>query len=110
MRVLDYTDERGYPRRVQLPDGATEDDADYGIPLSVDWESLPLDEKFRARLAQELTRRGYWTRQDFHKPNTVQAIQAALMAVLKTDAQSIHRLLIFEGSLEDEHGNNGHKT
>lgn len=107
MRVMNYEDEKGYPRRVQLPEGVTEDDADLGIPLSVDWEALPFEESLRVKLAQELARRGFYTRQDFHKPNTVQAIQAALMSVLKTDAQTIHRLLVFEGSIENEPGNSG---
>lgn len=102
MKILEYVDERGYPRRVSLPGQAT--DPEMGVPISVDWEALEVSESFRLKLADELFKRGLVIRDDYLKSGSLKEIYAALQAVLNIDANTIQAVL--SGKLTAG-GNNG---
>lgn len=91
MKTVDFVDDDGWPRRVELPEGAIE--PEHGFPISADWEALEIPKDLGQKLASELVRRGLVTPRDYHKPGAIREIQGALQSVLKLDAQRIQAVL-----------------
>ena len=98
MRTLDYTDRLGFVLRVQLPDDASDEDAELGIPLGPpSLEPLDLPIELERRLHAELVRRGLFTYNDVlrHKGELIAAWQTALTV----DAMRLMSLYAGDGTI-----------
>jgi len=88
LRRATYTDEDGRRWAVMLPESAGDEDAEIGIPVGPPpMEGLSLPECAAVVLHNELHDRGIFTLRDAIR-NRPQ-IQAALMAALKVDAETV---------------------
>jgi len=87
VRTTDWEDERGRRYRVRLPEGASDDQADLGIPVGPPdvVDALGLPEPLATRLHNQLHRRGVFTLADARKhPGN---LTGALHSAMKIDAQ-----------------------
>lgn len=90
MKAVTYTDKEGRLWRTLIPDGApeTESQARMGIPAGpMSTEELEWPQEFQVRLHNQLYHRRIFTPRDAVLRQ--QDIQAALMAALKLDVQTI---------------------
>lgn len=90
MREVEYTDERGVPRLVVLPDDSSADPSE-GIPVDLDVETLypHMPPEFAARLKGELWKRGLVRPQDYLATGAAERIRSALLATVKADTLNI---------------------
>jgi hypothetical protein len=88
LRRATYTDETGRRWAVMLPEGASDDDADIGIPVGPPpMDALDLPERVAVVLHNELHDRGMLTLQDASRNR--HELHAAIMAAYKVDAESV---------------------
>lgn len=94
MRTVDWEDERGRRYRVELPEGASDDEADMGIPVGPPdiVDALGLPEPLATRLHNQLHRRGLFTLADVRRKQG--GLLGALQAALKVDAQIMMQAFI----------------
>lgn len=94
MKLVDYEDANGRKFRVEVPDDAKDDEAEFGIPVGpppiVDFLKLP--EPIATQLHNELHRRGIWNEEVIRK--SPGALLGAIQAVMRVDAQIIHQAYI----------------
>lgn len=91
MKQLDYTDPDGYRYRVLIPEGSPASHAHMGVRVGPpDLATLNLPSHIERRLNNELFSRGLITVADVRRrPGDV---QAAVMAAMKADAQTVMAL------------------
>ena len=99
MKVVDYTDEQGAKWRVRVPDDMAPDEYHEGIPIGPPdiietMMQRGWNEEAAIRLHNALFDRGIITKKDVLR---IRDVQAALMAALKTDAQTIQTLYLLGG-------------
>lgn len=83
-----YTDEKGRKKYVLLPEGASKEEAEIGVPVGPpSLEELNLPEEIEVRLNNELYNRNIVTLSDALKDRA--GIVSALQAVFKIDAGRI---------------------
>lgn len=91
MKIVDYEDDRGRKFRVELPDNAGIEDAEFGVPVGpppvVDILELP--EPFATRLHNELHRREIWNEAVIRR--NPGALIGAIQAAVRVDTQIIHQ-------------------
>jgi hypothetical protein len=89
MRLVDYVDEQGIPRRVWLPDegGLPQE----GIPASINLDELyaHAPHEFKVKLYQALWDVNLIQPKDFFAPGAPERIRAALLSVIREDLYSI---------------------
>lgn len=90
MAIREYSDERGIPRRVLLPDNDT-GNPKRGIPFSLNVDNLypHMPVEFLQRLYPALWLRGIVTAEDALKPGAGALIAAAIMSIVQHDALTI---------------------
>lgn len=88
----DYIDGEGIRRRALVDSETTP--AEEGIPASIRLEAelVGTSPEFRRRLYSELEARGLIEPQDFLAPNALKRIQAAVLAAVAVDAQTIQAI------------------
>lgn len=88
LRRATFTDETGRRWAVMLPQDASDDDADIGIPVGPPpMDNLNLPEPVAVALHNELHDRGMLTLKDASRNR--HELHAALMAAYKVDAESV---------------------
>jgi hypothetical protein len=91
MQRIEYTDDDGYKKIVELPDSASNEEAAYGILIGPpDLDELDLPERLKIKLNNELFDRGLITYEDVKSQH--QSISSALKAVFKADVVAIVNL------------------
>lgn len=94
MKNVDYKDNRGRWYRVRLPDDATMDQVNIGIPVGPPdvVDALALPEPYATNLHNQLFMRNLFSANDVRK--NAAALQGAIMAAMSADVSSLYQAYV----------------